>query len=89
MQTLKIIIQGRVQGVYFRAFTRKTARKLAITGTVKNLPTGQVEIIATADAIAMEAFIKWCHQGPLMAKVTKVNITTLPIQYFTDFMIID
>jgi acylphosphatase len=90
MQTVKIIVQGRVQGVYFRAFTRKTALKLSITGTVKNRADGQVEIIATANKMTMEDFIKWCHKGPLLAKVTDVSISTLTtVEYFNEFTIID
>ncbi|NOQ17362.1 MAG: acylphosphatase [Methyloprofundus sp.] len=90
MQTVKIIVQGRVQGVYFRAFTRKTALKLSITGTVKNRADGHVEIIATADIIAMEDFIKWCHKGPLLAKVTDVSVSPLTtVEHFNGFDIID
>ena len=90
MQTIKIIVQGRVQGVYFRAFTRKTALKLSITGTVKNRSDGHVEIIATANPEAMADFIKWCHKGPLFAKVTDVSVNTLTaVKHFNDFDIID
>ncbi|BCG62842.1 MAG: acylphosphatase [Methyloprofundus sp.] len=90
MQTVKIIVQGRVQGVYFRAYTRKTALKLSITGTVKNRSDGHVEIIATANTMAMEDFIKWCHKGPLLAKVTDVSISPLTtVESFNSFDIID
>ena len=90
MQTVKIIVQGRVQGVYFRAYTRKTALKLSITGTVKNRNDGHVEIVATADPTAMADFIKWCNKGPLLAKVTDISVNTLTeIEYFNDFDIID
>ena len=70
----KLIVRGRVQGVFFRASTQKMAKQLAITGTVKNTATGDVEIIATGESEAMQKFIQWCHKGPLPAKVTEVII---------------
>lgn len=73
--TLTIIVSGRVQGVYFRANTQKQAHALGITGTVRNLPSGEVEIIATGNTDQLQALIKWCHKGPLLAKVTAVKVT--------------
>lgn len=89
MKAFKIIVKGRVQGVYFRAFTQKMAKKLAIYGTVKNCPDGSVEIIAIAEQAAMEKFIQWCHKGPLLAKVSEVILTPLnDAMPFTRFDII-
>ena len=85
---VKIWVSGRVQGVYFRAFTRKTAKQLEIKGCVRNLPDGRVEIIAEADHITMERFIKWCHKGPVTARVDQVDITDIELdELFTDFEI--
>jgi len=71
---LKILVAGRVQGVGFRAFTEKEARRLGINGFVKNLPDGRVEIIAEADAEKLQALLALCHQGPLFARVDAVEV---------------
>jgi len=90
MQSFKIIVKGRVQGVYFRAFTKKMAKKLAIYGTVKNCPDGSVEIIAIAEQAPLEKFIQWCHKGPLLANVSEVTLTPLShVMHFTNFTIIE
>ena len=77
MRKVKILVSGRVQGVYFRLFTQNKAKHFAIKGSVKNLPDGRVEIIAEAGSMAIEKFIKWCHKGPITARVDHVEITEL------------
>jgi acylphosphatase len=91
MQHFKILVKGRVQGVSFRAFTLKSAKKYGIYGTVKNCVDGDVEIIASAPTQAIENFIRDCRKGPLFAKVTKLKTIELPSPeiLFTDFRIID
>lgn len=78
MQHFKIIVKGRVQGVGFRAFTLKSAKKYGIYGTVKNHANGNVEIIASGTMQAMENFIRDCRKGSLFAKVTELNTIELP-----------
>ena len=86
IRKVKILVTGRVRGVYFRAFTQKKANQLSIKGYAKNLPDGRVEIIAEADAVTIEKFITWCHKGPITARVDQVEITELaPDNEFTDF----
>jgi len=91
MQHFKILVKGRVQGVSFRAFTLKSAKKYDIYGTVKNRADGDVEIIASASTQAIENFIRDCRKGPLFAKVTELKTIELPspVILFTDFRIID
>lgn len=79
MRRVKILVAGRVQGVYFRLFTQNKAKHFDIKGSVRNLSDGRVEIIAEADALIMEKFIKWCHKGPMTARVDQVEVTELPI----------
>lgn len=74
---VKILVSGRVQGVYFRLFTQNKAKHLAINGSAKNLPDGRVEIIAEAEKMAIENFIKWCRKGPITARVDQIEITEL------------
>ncbi|MFZ4503440.1 MAG: acylphosphatase [Methylovulum sp.] len=76
---VKIVVSGRVQGVYFRMFTHNKAKHFAIKGTVSNLPDGRVEIIAEADQASLDKLIKWCHRGPITARVTNVDVSDLPI----------
>lgn len=75
MRRVKIIVAGRVQGVYFRYFTQNKAKELGVLGCVKNLEDGRVEIIADADNDVLEKFIRWCHKGPITARVDSVEIS--------------
>ncbi len=77
MQHLKIIVEGRVQGISFRFYTQKTAKQLNITGTIKNHSDGYVEIQATGEQQDMQAFVQWCHQGPSLARVKTVTVTPI------------
>lgn len=77
IRKVKILVSGRVQGVYFRLFTQNKAKHFAIKGSARNLPDGRVEIIAEAENLAIEKFIKWCHKGPITARVDQVEITEL------------
>ncbi len=69
-----IVVSGKVQGVWYRASTEKVARALGVKGWVRNLPTGQVEILAQGEKTAIEQLIDWCHQGPPAAEVSKVEV---------------
>jgi len=90
MHHCKILVKGRVQGVFFRASTQKKAKQLAIKGTVKNTAAGDVEIIAVAEPQAMQQFIQWCHKGSLPAKVTEVIVDPLDSSAdYTEFTIIE
>lgn len=77
MRRVKIVVAGRVQGVYFRYFTENKAKELDIFGSVRNLDDGRVEVIAEADSASLEKFIRWCHKGPITARVDKVEISEL------------
>jgi acylphosphatase len=89
MRKVQIKVIGRVQGVYFRVFTQNKAKHFGIKGSVKNLADGSVEIIAEAEHIAIENFIKWCHKGPVTARVDLVEIVDLTVEEpLTEFLII-
>ncbi|TRW98523.1 acylphosphatase [Candidatus Methylobacter oryzae] len=88
MRKVKILVSGRVQGVYFRLFTQNKAKHFSIKGYAKNLPDGRVEIVAEAGNLAIEKFIKWCHKGPITARVDHVEVTELqPEEALTSFEI--
>lgn len=67
------LLKGRVQGVGFRWWTRKTAEELGVVGTVKNLPDGTVEVMARADEPTMDRFADKLRQGPSVARVAGVE----------------
>ena len=63
---------GRVQGVGFRGSTVDEAREIGLTGWVRNLPDGSVELEAQGDAAQVAALLAWCEHGPPAARVTGV-----------------
>jgi len=69
-----VFISGRVQGVFFRANTKRVAEKLGVTGWVKNLPDGRVEAVFEGEEEAVKKIIEWCHRGPPAARVDKVEV---------------
>ena len=85
MKTVKYVVTGKVQGVWFRASTQKQAQRLGLTGYAHNLPSGQVEIKATGDAQQHEALLAYLHQGPELAEVSQVEVEASELVQFTDF----
>ena len=67
-------VHGRVQGVWFRDSTRREAERLGVTGYAINLPDGSVEVLACGPAEVLDELQAWLHQGPPMARVTKVDV---------------
>jgi acylphosphatase len=75
LSAIKAIIHGRVQGVFFRATTRKVARELGLSGTVRNLPDWKkVEVYAEGEKAQIETFIEFLGKGPPGAKVERADI---------------
>ena len=85
---LNIFIEGRVQGVWFRASTQRKARELGIAGLVKNLPDGRVYVEAEGTEEQLQIFTVWCKQGPELARVDKLEIVEGPFKNYIDFAII-
>ena len=69
---IKVIINGRVQGVFFRAQTQKTARHLNLAGYVKNRSDGSVEAFFQGDAAGIQKMLEWCRKGPPASRVDHV-----------------
>lgn len=78
-------IQGRVQGVFYRASLIEEAQRLGLTGWVRNLLDGSVEAVVQGDAAAVQALIDWAHQGPPRARVSAVQVDEMPLQVLTGF----
>jgi acylphosphatase len=71
----RVIVEGRVQGVFFRAHTQDMALGLGLKGWVRNRRDGRVEALFEGDKAMVEQMIQWCHRGPPEASVTKVHLT--------------
>jgi len=72
-----VFISGKVQGVFFRAYTKKKADELGLKGWVKNLPGGQVEAVFYGPQALIEEMIKWCWQGSPGSQVNLVKIVKI------------
>lgn len=76
----RLMIFGRVQGVWYRAWTVETARELGLTGWVRNRTDGSVEALVQGRPEAVEAFIRRAHDGPPAADVAKVEVADAPVE---------
>ena len=74
---LRCIVRGRVQGVFFRASTRRQAQQLGIRGYAKNLEDGSVEVLACGESDAVQQLSAWLWVGPSAANVTAVECETV------------
>ncbi len=74
MKRVELSISGKVQGVGFRGSTKQTARRLGLTGYVKNCSDGTVTVVAEGDDDALERLIDFCEEGPRFADVTRVEV---------------
>lgn len=88
MKTLHVIVEGHVQGVCFREYTRKQAVLLHIQGWVKNVPNGSVEAVINGQEEDLQAMITWFTTGSPFSKVTSVVTTEItPVNTFFNFAI--
>jgi acylphosphatase len=84
-----IFVSGRVQGVFFRDHTRRWAASLELTGWVKNLWDGRVEVLAEGEKESLEDLIARLKQGPSAASVEDVSVAwEEPRDEFDDFRIV-
>ena len=70
---IHLVVRGRVQGVFYRASAQREAKRLGITGWVKNRPDGSVEIVAEGEEDQVKDFLAWAQHGPSTARVDKVE----------------
>lgn len=92
VQTLHAIIEGRVQGVGFRLFVQREAKKRGLSGGVRNLPDGNVEVWARGEASALTELDDLLRKGPLFSRVDLVTVRWNPEEPWvgsTDFALID
>ena len=70
-----IYISGRVQGVFYRKNTKRSALSFGLTGWVRNLPDRRVEAVAEGERGQVEDFLRWCREGPSMAIVRDLEVS--------------
>jgi acylphosphatase len=73
----RCIVVGHVQGVFFRASTKQKAGELGLTGYVKNLPNGHVEVLICGESVAVGHLKAWLWEGPPSASVSSVKCELL------------
>ena len=77
MPFFDIKVTGRVQGVGFRYYTQKQAKLFGLTGWVKNLPDGSVQVLVQGEKPEIETFVDYLRIGPSMARVQNVSISKI------------
>lgn len=83
----RILVTGRVQGVFFRDSCRREAERLGLAGVARNLPDGRVEVITEGDEQAVDKLVQWCREGPSHADVDSVETSDEEIQGESGFSI--
>jgi acylphosphatase len=74
----RVVVRGRVQGVWFRGSTEAEAQRVGVGGWVRNRPDGSVEATFEGSAAAVEALVRYVHQGPRHARVESVEVIEEP-----------
>ncbi|AAU93141.1 MULTISPECIES: acylphosphatase [Methylococcus] len=89
MKRVHVLVAGRVQGVWYRASAARKASELGLTGWVRNLPDGRVELVAEGDAESVDALLAWCRRGPPLARVTGLDVREMAVTgEFTEFAVL-
>lgn len=73
-----VFISGRVQGVFFRAYTRDAAIREGVQGWVRNMPDGRVEAVFEGNADQVDRMVAWCHEGSPLGHVDSVDARDEP-----------
>jgi len=82
----RAVVHGMVQGVVFRAYARDSARRIGVTGWVRNVQDGTVEAVIEGDVEGVEAMLAWLRKGSPYSCVEKVSVyQEQPTGEFTDF----
>jgi acylphosphatase len=86
-ESRRFVVQGRVQGVGFRAATQRQALALDLLGHAINMPDGSVEVLACGSASALDQLALWLQRGPVLAQVKAVSSKRIPAISAQDFSI--
>ena len=83
----RVVVHGRVQGVFFRDTVRRQARELRVAGWVRNRPDGAVEAVFEGDRVSVEEMVALCREGPSQADVRAVECFDEPVEGVGGFTI--
>ena len=83
----RVVVHGRVQGVFFRETVRRHAVSEGVSGWVRNRPDGTVEAVFEGAPDAVEALVAICHEGPRGARVDRVDVTEESAEGLAGFQI--
>ncbi|MGH2979334.1 MAG: acylphosphatase [Solirubrobacterales bacterium] len=83
----RVVVRGRVQGVFFRDIVRRHARERSVAGWVRNRPDGAVEAVFEGDPDAVEELVALCRRGPPLAAVQDVECTDEPVEGIGGFSV--
>lgn len=87
-KTIRILVFGKVQGVYFRQSTLNFCNQNGLVGQVKNQKDGSVEIVASGTDEKIQQLLAWSKVGPSRAIVDKLEYEEIPLQNFSRFTIV-
>ena len=87
MVRYRVLISGRVQGVFFRDTCRRMAERHGVSGWVRNLPDGNVEAVFEGSAGEVSRLVEWSHHGPRSAVVENVRVRAEPPEGISGFQI--
>ena len=85
MVSRRLLISGKVQGVYYRHWTETMARSLGLTGWVRNLHSGDVEVHVSGPEDKVDEMIRRCREGPPAAEVTGIRVEDIEAEDVTGF----
>jgi acylphosphatase len=83
----RVVVHGRVQGVFFRDTARRMAQSRGLGGWVRNAPEGTVEAVFEGEDEAVDSMVRWCGQGPRGAVVERAEVTEEEPEGLTEFRI--
>lgn len=83
----KVVVQGHVQGVFFRESVRRRAAAAGVAGRARNQPDGSVEAVFEGESEAVEGLIAFCREGPRGARVDWVDVVREPPEGSTGFVV--
>jgi len=74
LKRVHVVIEGKVQGVYFRTYTQAEAQEIGVAGWVRNRPDGNVEAAVEGECDKVDKMIEWCKAGSPMSEVSRVLV---------------
>ena len=90
LKQVQLTVRGRVQGVFFRASAQREARRMGLTGWVKNRSDGSVEMLAEGEEDGLKDLIAWANRGPSASRVERVDVRWRSFTgEFPDFRIVE